>query len=200
MSPAKPSRKTGSYKRDPRTHFEPGSKAETAFDNKLAALEAGDLVRAWRRSAPEGELTQKGLAARLGVTQARVSAIESARGAEGPSYATLKKIAFACGHAWPLAMMQAGREAEEGAGRETSDNENIEPEKKAKRRTLSKRGFELYIAKRKAMFKLFPKQTGYGSLEDFKRTSTVKHKRRSKRPPRGAALLRTTLPKASNQK
>ncbi|MEE2565187.1 helix-turn-helix domain-containing protein [Hyphobacterium marinum] len=109
MSPAKPSRNAGTYQRNPRTHFKPGSKAETAFDNKLAALEAGDLVRAWRKTAPEGELTQKDLAVRLGVTQARVSAIESARGAEGPSYATLKKIALACGHAWPLAMMQVAQ-------------------------------------------------------------------------------------------
>tara|TARA_R110002072_G_scaffold276328_1_gene438017 strand:+ start:275 stop:862 length:588 start_codon:yes stop_codon:yes gene_type:complete len=109
MSPAKSSTKSGSRQRDTRALFKPGSRAETAFDNKLAALEAGDLVRAWRKAAPDGELTQKDLAARLGITQARVSAIESARGAEGPSYATLKKIALACGHAWPLAMMQVAQ-------------------------------------------------------------------------------------------
>lgn len=113
MSPVKPSTKSSSRQRDTRALFKPGSRAETAFDNKLAALEAGDLVRAWRKTAPGGELTQVDLAERLGITQARVSAIESARGAEGPSYATLKKIALACGHAWPGAMIRAGREAEE---------------------------------------------------------------------------------------
>lgn len=73
--------------------FDGNAGAIAAFENQSASIEAGRAVRRWRTSAG---LTQKALAERLEVTQGRVSAIEQGRGREGPSYATLKRIAAAC--------------------------------------------------------------------------------------------------------
>ena len=65
-----------------------------AYEEASAALEAGRLVRTVRT---EAGLSQKMLAARLSITQARVSAIESGEGRDGPSYGLLRRIAAACG-------------------------------------------------------------------------------------------------------
>lgn len=77
----------------------PDPEAREAFDETSAALEAGRLVRAFRRRRG---LTQSELASRLAITQARISAIETGEGRDGPSYALLKRIAHACGVAWPV--------------------------------------------------------------------------------------------------
>lgn len=72
----------------------PTSELQEAYEEASAALEAGKLVRALRKTAG---LTQQALAERLSVTQARVSAIEAGEGRDGPSYGLLKRIAAACG-------------------------------------------------------------------------------------------------------
>ena len=77
----------------------PDPEAREAFDETSAALEAGRLVRAFRRKKG---FTQSELADRLSITQARISAIETGEGRDGPSYALLKRIAHACGVAWPM--------------------------------------------------------------------------------------------------
>lgn len=70
----------------------PTPKLRLAY-KETAALEAGKYVRALRK---EAGLTQSALAARLSITQARISAIESGDGRDGPSYGLLKRIAKAC--------------------------------------------------------------------------------------------------------
>jgi transcriptional regulator with XRE-family HTH domain len=78
----------------------PSAADRAAFDDASAALEAGRFVRKLRTAAG---LTQTQLAARLDVSQARVSAIETGEGRDGPSYALLKRIVAACGQEWSLA-------------------------------------------------------------------------------------------------
>jgi HTH-type transcriptional regulator / antitoxin HipB len=88
-----------------------------AFEDASAALEAGRLVRALRERAG---LTQTELAAKLGVKQPRVSAIEAGAGRDGPSYALLRRIAIACGVEWvPYRLFVRGR-AVAAAAAETS--------------------------------------------------------------------------------
>ena len=72
----------------------PTPELRAAYEQASAALEAGRFVRALRRKA---RLTQDTLAARLAITQERVSAIEAGNGRDGPSYGLLKRIAEACG-------------------------------------------------------------------------------------------------------
>jgi len=67
---------------------------KAAYDEALASLEAGRYVANMREKAG---LTQAELAKRLGISQARVSAIENGEGRDGPSYALLKRITAACG-------------------------------------------------------------------------------------------------------
>lgn len=59
-----------------------------------AAFEAGALVRRMRRAA---RLTQAALAERIGVTQARISEIETGIGPQGPSWELFLRITAACG-------------------------------------------------------------------------------------------------------
>lgn len=71
-------------------------------EDASAALEAGRFVRMLREHAG---LTQLELAARLDVSQPRVSAIEAGVGRDGPSYALLRRIVLACEARWnPFAM------------------------------------------------------------------------------------------------
>jgi transcriptional regulator with XRE-family HTH domain len=72
----------------------PDAALRSTYDQIAAGLEAGRLVRAARKRAG---LSQQMLAARLEITQARVSAIEAGRGRDGPSYGLLKRVAAACG-------------------------------------------------------------------------------------------------------
>jgi transcriptional regulator with XRE-family HTH domain len=76
----------------------PTPETRATFDEVGAALEAAQLVREFRKKAG---LNQIDLAARLSISQARVSAIESGEGRDGPSYGLLKRIALACGISWP---------------------------------------------------------------------------------------------------
>jgi DNA-binding XRE family transcriptional regulator len=75
----------------------PTPELRQVFTEASAALEAGRLVRSLREKAG---LTQEELADRLDMKQPRVSAIEAGRGRDGPSYALLKRIVFACGGTW----------------------------------------------------------------------------------------------------
>ena len=60
-----------------------------------AAFEAGRLIQVMRR---QNGWSQAELAERLGISQSRVSALESGgRGSQGPTYMLLKKIAMVCG-------------------------------------------------------------------------------------------------------
>lgn len=59
-----------------------------------AAIRAGDLVRTMRKHAG---LSQSQLAEKLGVTQARISEIESGIGAQGPTWDLMERISVACG-------------------------------------------------------------------------------------------------------
>jgi DNA-binding XRE family transcriptional regulator len=59
-----------------------------------AAMRAGDLVRTMRK---EAELTQSELAARLGISQARISEIEAGIGSQGPTWDMMERISSACG-------------------------------------------------------------------------------------------------------
>ena len=78
----------------------PDPESREAFEEASAALEAGRLVRAFRQ---QRGITQRELADCLSITQARISAIETGEGRDGPSYALLKRIARACGASWPMA-------------------------------------------------------------------------------------------------
>jgi ribosome-binding protein aMBF1 (putative translation factor) len=61
-------------------------------------LEGGRLARRMREAADDGRgISQQELARRLGISQARISAIERGTGSQGPTYELLKRIARACG-------------------------------------------------------------------------------------------------------
>jgi DNA-binding XRE family transcriptional regulator len=72
----------------------PTHELRLTYGDASAALEAGRFIRDWRKKAG---LTQVALAQRIEVTQARVSAIESGDGRDGPSYSILRRVAEACG-------------------------------------------------------------------------------------------------------
>lgn len=59
-----------------------------------AAMRAGELIRAMRKDAG---FSQSQLAEKLGVSQARVSEIESGVGAQGPTWDLMERISVACG-------------------------------------------------------------------------------------------------------
>lgn len=68
------------------------------MDAALAVVDvaraAGELLRKWRKSA---ELTQPELATRLGVTQPRISQVESGRAQDTPPVEFMARYAHACG-------------------------------------------------------------------------------------------------------
>ncbi|MDB6097576.1 MAG: late embryosis abundant protein [Gammaproteobacteria bacterium] len=72
-----------------------------------AAMRAGDLVRAMRKAAG---LSQSQLAERLGVTQARMSEIESGIGRQGPTWDLMERISAACGRTLGVAVSRDQRE------------------------------------------------------------------------------------------
>jgi tetratricopeptide (TPR) repeat protein len=75
------------------------------FQESMDLAEAARLVRTMRERAlrPDGRMgiTQADLAARIEVSQARISQIESGEGRDGPSFTLLKRISRACGIRWP---------------------------------------------------------------------------------------------------
>ncbi|RXG87330.1 helix-turn-helix transcriptional regulator [Bradyrhizobium zhanjiangense] len=73
-------------------HADPNLSAEKQLSS--AAMRAGELVRAMRKDA---RLSQSQLAEKLGVSQARVSEIESGVGIQGPTWDLMERISVACG-------------------------------------------------------------------------------------------------------
>src|SRR3954469_11266551 len=71
---------------------DPHGAAEAGLSS--AAMRAGDLVRSMRR---EAKLSQEELAARIGVSQARISELEAGRGQQGPTWDVMERIAKASG-------------------------------------------------------------------------------------------------------
>lgn len=69
-------------------------KMRAAVIEQRAVLATSRLIRETRE---EAGLSQSELALRLGVTQARVSSLESGCGKKGPSIGLLARIAEACG-------------------------------------------------------------------------------------------------------
>ncbi|MCA8887306.1 MAG: helix-turn-helix transcriptional regulator [Parvularculaceae bacterium] len=67
------------------------------FEKAEYAMEAARLIRMMRVKAG---LDQSELAARLGVSQPRISTLEQGGGAEGPGYATVRLVAEVCGIDW----------------------------------------------------------------------------------------------------
>ncbi len=63
-------------------------------DFSSASFRAAMLVRTMRR---EASLSQRNLAAAIGVSQARVSEIEAGLGKHGPSWDVMERIAAICG-------------------------------------------------------------------------------------------------------
>ena len=63
-------------------------------DFSSASFRAAMLVRTMRR---EASLSQRNLAAAIGVSQARVSEIEAGLGKHGPSWEVMERIAAVCG-------------------------------------------------------------------------------------------------------
>jgi len=72
----------------------------TAFEAGEVAIHTGLLIRSFRIRADGGRgITQQELADRVGVSRARIAALESARPSpRGPSYALIMRLARACGH------------------------------------------------------------------------------------------------------
>ncbi len=82
----------------------PEFKAE--YEHAALVMEGAALVREMRSRVPNKKgsgvgITQQELAMRIGVSQTRISTIESGRGRDGVSYALLKRIANACDIEWP---------------------------------------------------------------------------------------------------
>jgi transcriptional regulator with XRE-family HTH domain len=73
-----------------------------------AALRAGALVRGMRKAIG---YSQKDLAARLDISQARVSEIEAGVGPQGPTWALMERIAAACGR--ELGLLPIGDQGED---------------------------------------------------------------------------------------
>lgn len=65
-----------------------------AADISSAAMRAGDMVRKYRRAL---HMTQVQLSERTGIDQGVISSIESGKGKDGPTFATMEKLAKALG-------------------------------------------------------------------------------------------------------
>jgi len=100
----------------------PDSTSQQRLEEASAAAEAAALVRMLRRQALSATgtrgITQTELARRTGLTPPRISQIEKGEGANGPTYAVIRKIAFACGVDWGRVVRRAIMAA---AGVETVD-------------------------------------------------------------------------------
>ncbi len=81
--------------------FHPSAAARQVYQDTSASIAAGRLIKSWRKQASQTDgtqgLTQGELAERIGVSQARISEIETGTGRDGPSFALLARIANACG-------------------------------------------------------------------------------------------------------
>jgi transcriptional regulator with XRE-family HTH domain len=81
--------------------FHPSPAARQVYQDTSAAIAAGRLIKSWRKQAAGSDgsqgFTQGELAERIGVSQARISEIETGNGRDGPSFALLARIAHACG-------------------------------------------------------------------------------------------------------
>jgi len=75
------------------------------IEEESAALHAAAFVERTRKTA---KLSQAALAKRLGVTQARISQIESGQGTQGASIALLERVAKACEGRLELFFAKAG--------------------------------------------------------------------------------------------
>jgi DNA-binding XRE family transcriptional regulator len=64
------------------------------LEDERAALRAAEFIENSRKKA---HLTQKNLAEKIGVSQARISQMEQGQGRYGPSLGLLERIATACG-------------------------------------------------------------------------------------------------------
>lgn len=82
----------------------------TRFTENMDLAEAAALIRRMRQQARRGDnefgITQAELAARIGVSQSRISQLESAEGRDGPTFALLKKIAGGCDVVWTTDMVR----------------------------------------------------------------------------------------------
>jgi len=78
----------------------PRNDQQEVFFEALAAIEAARFLRKLRERVG---LTQRQVAGKLGISQARISAIESGEGRDGPSYALIRRYVAACGHDFSLA-------------------------------------------------------------------------------------------------
>ena len=82
----------------------PTKEARARFEEKTAALEAADLVRKMRLQALTSSgtrgISQRELARRASMRQPQISQIESGEGRDGPTYAVLRRLAYACGLDW----------------------------------------------------------------------------------------------------
>jgi chaperonin GroES len=75
------------------------------YEAQDAVVEAAALVRGMREAAG---LSQTGLAARLGTSQAHLSMLERGVGRHGPTFLMLRKIADACGQMLDISVWPAG--------------------------------------------------------------------------------------------
>lgn len=77
----------------------PSRKLRLVFDETAAGFEAARFLRRVRESSG---LKQGEVAKTLGISQARISAIESGEGRDGPSYALIRRYLTACGRDFSL--------------------------------------------------------------------------------------------------
>lgn len=109
-------------------------------------LEGGSLVRRMREMADEGAgISQEELARRLGLSQARISAIERGGGPQGPTYELLKRVARACGLALePTLRPQDTEEAREAS--EAGAERVVDPSAVPPYRRLAQEAVRQYIS------------------------------------------------------
>ena len=79
---------------------------DRGYDAGRYAVEAAQLLRSFRTNAG---LSQKQLAERLGISQARVSQAELGGERDGPTYAFIKRVAQACGAIWPQLQLETDK-------------------------------------------------------------------------------------------
>ena len=79
------------------------------IEEERANLHAAELIKEARKSA---QLSQAALAAKIDVTQARISQMESGEAPYGPSVVLLERIARACGGALSLSFIRKSETSE----------------------------------------------------------------------------------------
>jgi DNA-binding XRE family transcriptional regulator len=81
---------------------------QRAYEEQGAVIEAAVLVRGMRETAG---LSQAGLAALIGTSQAHLSMLERGVGRHGPTFLMLRKIAAACGQTMVISVRPIDIEA-----------------------------------------------------------------------------------------